>query len=285
VDFDRFKTNVLPPNTYVEKAKIRFDKGHESVNFPPYMAFYKSLRDESIDHQKILNGQLDVKALSLAFCGFPNLNKVAIIFTSEISVGFQHWRWELVTVETSHTHHISVLTDAIEKARNQRIFPQCIHLSCVDLRDYQQSELGQVALSRSLKRLLSSMPILRLSGSSFPMELICNTPLGIQHIDLCGLTLSRRCLEKLVHNNKNYIRSIGFHDCQVLGKLNGNLLLEMSVLPLCRMIYGEACLLKSKGTQCNCTASSQGWTIQIDRDAKSGSLGEDQLRKRKLNQI
>lgn len=227
-----------------------------------------------------------MKALSLAFCGFPNLNEVAIIFTSEISVGFQPWRWEFVTVETSHTHHISVLTDAIEKARNQRIFPQCIHLSCVDLRDYQQSELGQVALSRSLKRLHSTMPILRLSGSSFPMELICNTPLGIQHIDLCGLTLSRRSLEKLVHNNKNYIRSIRFHDCQVLGKLNGNLLLEMSVLPLCRTVYAGARLLESKGTQCNCISLTPGWTIQIDRESEERIRGHDQLeRKRKFSQI
>src|SRR4051794_22097086 len=121
----------------------------------------------------------------------------------------------MTAAENSYEYHVRVVSNVIRSPRNNGIAIHTISLLPFYLPYYHTWEVPNLStLSESLRKLLESVRVLRLIGSSSPLELLSQCALDLHQLDVCHVVAKYDALKDFVDTNKRYIRSIGFHDVQ-----------------------------------------------------------------------
>lgn len=270
LDFSYFKSHLLTPDSYVETTKEIYDADGEADEYPSYMVIYKTLHDICKEQRSIVDNGVDRSVLSSTFGALPRLTEVGMSFCEAIEddSSLSPFTPGMTTAEDSYEYHVRVVSDAIQSSRNKGAAIHTISLSEFDLPYYHTWEVPDLStLSESLRKLLESIQVLRLSYSSSPLELLSHCALDIYQLDMCRVVAKHNVLEDFLEMNKGSIRSIGFHDVKITGssrlesKLSG---LSSSVL--CKMLkvsQSSSC----RAADCGCLPfRKEGWRMLLDNN-------------------
>jgi hypothetical protein len=279
VDFDRFKSNILSPDSYVEEAKDLYDAGYPADECPRYMVTYDTLHNMCKEQQDIVHNSIDLTVLSSAFRELPRLAELSLDFCQ--TVGREDWlesylSLRMTTIEKSHEHHVRVVSSATQRAKDNGISLRAIHLFQLELPYYHTWEVPDLgALSGALRELLGLVAILRLRGSDSPLELLSHRALNLRQFDMCDLTVEYASLKDFLESNSKAIRSVGFHDVQLTGlnQLEAKLS-ELSPELLCSMLNIAPESNQCRATDCICLpAWKKGWRLLFVVNYGSGEEG------------
>lgn len=167
LDFDRFKFDLLTPDSYVEEAKDLYDAGGEADECPSYMVIYETLHNICKDQRSIVDDVVDLSVLSSTFGALPRLTEVDMSFCE--AVEGEDWLMsffasDMVVAEESFEYHVRVASDAIQRARNRGAALHTISILGFNLPSYDTWEVPDLnTLSESLRKLLDSVRVLRLA--------------------------------------------------------------------------------------------------------------------------
>jgi hypothetical protein len=78
-DFDRFRSDILTPNSYVDLAKAVYDEDSDEDECPLYMAIYKTVRSMCREQRNVVDEGADL-ILSSIFSTLPLLTEVRLSF-------------------------------------------------------------------------------------------------------------------------------------------------------------------------------------------------------------
>ncbi|KAH6703074.1 hypothetical protein BKA61DRAFT_191912 [Leptodontidium sp. MPI-SDFR-AT-0119] len=269
LDFSCFKYDLLTPDSYVETAKEIYDGGGRADEYPSYMAIYETLHDICEEQRSIVNNGVDLSVLASTFGALPRLTEVGLSFCEAIEddSSLSPFTLGMTTAEDSYEYHLRVVSDAIQSSRNRGVAINTISLSGFNLPYYHAWEVPELStLSESLRKLLQSIRVLRLSYSSSPLELLSRCALDTYQLDMCCMVVKCNALEDFLETNKRSLRSIGFHDVTItessrLGSLSG-----LSSDILCKMMkvsQSSSC----RAADCGCLPfRKEGWRMLLNGD-------------------
>ncbi|KFY67993.1 hypothetical protein V497_00095, partial [Pseudogymnoascus sp. VKM F-4516 (FW-969)] len=219
LNFDRFRSDILTPDDHVEQAKDLYDEGYEANEFHSYMAIYKTVHGICREQRSIVDEGTDL-ILSSVFCALPLLQEVRLSFSEVLED--QGWLLipDMVIKNEFYTHHLQVVSSAIQRARSAGVAIHTISLLHFDLPFYdtwwKEPNLGP--LSESLRQLLKNVKVLRVRGvSKRILELLSHCTFDLHQLDMCGVVASEMIIKDFFETSKKSIRSIGFHDVGILG--------------------------------------------------------------------
>ncbi|KAH6662963.1 hypothetical protein B0J14DRAFT_621705 [Halenospora varia] len=244
LDFNRFKSDLLTLDSYVETAKDIYDANGKADECPSYM-------------RSIVNYGVDRSVLSFALGAFSRLTNVRLSFCETIEDRDEQlspFISNMTIAEESYEYHVRVVSDAIQSARNKGIVIHTISLSGYHLPYYYTWEIPDLStLSESLRKLLESVRVLCLIGSSSSLELLSHCALDLHELDMCHVVAEYDTLQDFLETNKRSIRSIGFHDVEIIepGRKLWSKLVELSSSMLCEMLKVPQFVL-CRAADCGC---------------------------------
>ncbi|KAH8799386.1 hypothetical protein F5884DRAFT_811731 [Xylogone sp. PMI_703] len=270
LDFNRFKSDLLTPDSYVETAKELYDAGDEADESPSYMIIYEALHDICKEQRSIVDNGVDLSVLSSTFGALPRLSDVGLSFceTTHEDSQLSPFTYNMTTAEESYEYHVRVVSDAIQSARKRGAAIHTISLSGFNLPYYYTWEVPDLStLSESLKKLLKSVLVLRLSYSNSLLTLLSHCTLNLHQLDMCHVEVDRNSLEDFLETNKRSICSIGFHDVKIAG--SGQAESELSGLSssmLCEMLKSSQ-PAPCRAADCGCLLfRKEGWRLILNDD-------------------
>ncbi|KFY50810.1 hypothetical protein V495_00083, partial [Pseudogymnoascus sp. VKM F-4514 (FW-929)] len=74
LDFDRFRSDILTPDSHVDQAKDMYDSGFEADEFHSYMTIYETVYSICREQRSIVDDGADM-ILSSDFCALPLLQE------------------------------------------------------------------------------------------------------------------------------------------------------------------------------------------------------------------
>ncbi|KAL3418453.1 hypothetical protein PVAG01_10169 [Phlyctema vagabunda] len=131
LDFNRFKSDLLTLDNYVETAKDLYDTGGEADKCPSYMVIYDILRRICKEQRSIIDNSVDRSVLSSAFGALPRLTDVGLSFCDAIEEDdwlLSSFASDMVVAEESYEYHVRVVSDAIQSARHEGVAIHTIRL-------------------------------------------------------------------------------------------------------------------------------------------------------------
>jgi hypothetical protein len=154
-------------------------------------------------------------------------------------------------------------------------------LSGFDLPYYHTWEVPDLStLSESLRKLLESVQVLRLTRSNSPLELLSHCSLNLHQLDMCHAVSKHNALEDFLETNKRSICSIGFHDVKITdsSQLESHLS-ELSSGMLCQLLnvpQSTPC----RAVDCGCLPfHKEGWRLLLNDNHIQRSAGTSTKRK------
>ena len=204
------------------------------------MVIYETIHRACKEQRSIVDNGLDLSVLSSTFRALPRLTDVGLAFCGAIEGEdwlLSSFTSDMVVAEESYEYHVRVTSEALQCAKNRGVTIQTISLSFFNLPYYHTWEVPHLStLSKSLRKLLESVKVLRLIDSSSALELLSHCALDLHRLDLCRIVTEYNALEDFLETNKISICSVGFHDVKTRGpgQLEGNLS-ELSSIMLCKM--------------------------------------------------
>ena len=188
---------------------------------PSYMIIYDTLHSTCEEQRSIADEGVDYTTLSSVLGALPCLTEVCLRFRWTVRgqerlgryVHFQH----MIMPDRSCQHHIRVVSNALRRAIYSGVRAQAVNLLGFKLwaRDVQQDYFLN-RLSRPLTELLRFVQILRLTASHSALEVLSLCTLDIHQFDMCSAVVNYEKLEGFLEGNKKSIRSIGFHNVQMI---------------------------------------------------------------------
>ncbi|OBT89441.1 hypothetical protein VE02_02027 [Pseudogymnoascus sp. 03VT05] len=135
LDFVRFRSDILTPDSHVEQAKDLYDAGYEADEFHSYMAIYKTVHGICREQRSIVDEGADL-ILSSVFCALPLLQEVRLSFSEVLED--QGWLLipDMVIKNEFYKHHLQVVSSAIQRARSAGIAIHTISLLHFELPFY-----------------------------------------------------------------------------------------------------------------------------------------------------
>jgi hypothetical protein len=271
LDFNRFKSDLLTPDSYVETAKDLYYAGGEADECPLYMVIYETIHSACEEQRSIVDNGLDLSVLSSTFRALPRLTDVGLAFCGAIEGEdwlLSSFASDMVVAEESYEYHVRVTSEALQRAKNRGVTIYTISLSFFNLPYYHTWEVPHLStLSESLRKLLESVKVLRLIDSSSALELLSYCALDLHQLDLRRIVTEYNTLEDSLETNKRSICSVGFHDVKTRGpgQLEGNLS-ELSSSMLCKMLKVPLSTLR-QAADCVCRSSwKRGWRLLLHND-------------------
>lgn len=158
LSFEKFKSEMLTPESYVEEAKDLYDCGYPADECPPYMVIYETLRTICENQQEILENNKDVDVLLSVLSALPRLSEIEI--DSCQSIEEPPWVDSYLSLgitakEVSNTHHIRTITKALQRRSECTTPLVTIGLSSLEPPHYNFWELPEFpSLSCALELLL-----------------------------------------------------------------------------------------------------------------------------------
>ena len=193
------------------------DAGGEADEYPSYMVIYEALHDICKEQRSIIDKGVDLAVLCSTFGALPRLTEVGLSFCEAIEddLSPSPFTAGMATAEDSYQYHLRVVSDAIQNSRRGAAI-NTLSLSGFDLPYCHVWEILDLStLLESLRKLLQSVRVLRLSYSSSPLELLSRCALDIYQLDMCCMVVKRNALHDFLQANKRSICSIGFHDVTI----------------------------------------------------------------------
>ncbi|KAH6696619.1 hypothetical protein BKA61DRAFT_497630, partial [Leptodontidium sp. MPI-SDFR-AT-0119] len=269
LDFSCFKYDLLTPDSYMETAKEIYDGGNRANDYPSYIVIYETLHDICEEQRNIVDNGVDLSVLSSTFGALPRLTEVGLSFCEVIEddSSLSPFTAGMTTAEDSYGYHLRVVSDAIQSSRNRGAAINTVSLSGFNLPYYHEWEVPELStLLESLGKLLQSVRVIRLSDSSFPLEVLSRCALDIHQLDMCYIVVKRNALEDFLETNKISLRSIGFHDVTITessrlvspSRLSSDMLCKMMKIP-----QSSSC----QAALCGCLPfRKEGWRILLNSD-------------------
>ena len=253
----------------METTKEIYDAGGEADEYPSYMVIYETLHDVCKEQRSIVDNGVDLSVLSSTFGALPRLTEIGLSFCEAIEddSSLSPFTPGMTTAEDSYEYHLRVVSDAIQSSRNRGAAIHTINLSGFDLPYYHAWEVPDLStLSESLRKLLESIQVLRLSHSSSPLELLSQYALDIYQLDMCCMVAKHNALEDFLEMNKRSLRSIGFHDVKIIGSSRLESLSELSLDMLCKMLKVSQSA-PCRAADCGCLRfRKEGWRVLLNDD-------------------
>jgi hypothetical protein len=268
LNFDHFKTHIFPLDRHAEEMKYICDRGYPD-ECPAYMAIYDTLYTICKGQRDIVDNGIDLIVLSSALTALPRLLEVGLCFY-KMAKG-EDWlfpyllAWDLTLLEKSHQHHIQVVSNAIRSARNWGAPIHTINLLQLELPYHNPWQVRDLSsLSEALRDLLDFAQVLRLSGSSFPLQLLSHRALDLHQFDMCNLVVEHTALTDFLETNQKSIRSIGFHHVATTGSSQPESRLSSSIL--CSMLNVTQSTA-FRVADCDCLPFlAEGWRLLLSDD-------------------
>jgi hypothetical protein len=138
LDFNRFRSDVLTPDSYVELAKDLYD-AECADDLHPYMSVYETVNDICKEQHSIVDGGIDVSVLPSLFIALPRLTELRLSFLE--ALGEQSWVLssltpDIVMEKEPYESHIRVVSNAIQSARKRGVVILATSLLEFDLPHY-----------------------------------------------------------------------------------------------------------------------------------------------------
>ncbi|KIM96809.1 hypothetical protein OIDMADRAFT_131577 [Oidiodendron maius Zn] len=237
LDFDRFRSDILTPGSYVDLAKDLYDA--ECDDCPSYMAIYEIVRGICREQRGIIDEGADL-VLSSIFEALPLLKEVRLSFCEaleECGWVLKSLASDMIMEEEFYQHHLRVVSGAIQSARSRGVAIHTISLLDFDLPYYDPWKVPDLnPLSGSLRQLLEHIKVLRLGRSGCVLELLSHCKLNLHQLDVCSLAVEHKTLKGFLDANKTFIRSIGFHDVAIRESRRPENKSQLSASMLCNML-------------------------------------------------
>lgn len=270
----------------METAKELYNAGGEADECPPYMVIYEIVHSICKEQRNIVDSGTDLSVLSSTLGALPCLTEVALSFCEAIeshNAMLLSFASDIILVEESYEYHMRVVSDALQSARSSGVTIHTISLSDFNLPYYSTWEVPDLrTLSESLRKLLESVPVLRLTRSKSPLELLSHSALNLHQLDMCHIVSKHNALEDFLEANKRSIRSIGFHDVKITSSSRRAGLSKLSSGMLCQMLnvpQSTPC----RAVNCGCLLfRKEGWRLLLN-DNLQRSAGT--LTKRKFDEV
>ncbi|KFZ19232.1 hypothetical protein V501_00758 [Pseudogymnoascus sp. VKM F-4519 (FW-2642)] len=282
LDFSRFRSDILTPDSYVDQAKDMYDAGYEADEFHSYMAMYKTVHSICREQRSIVDEGADLM-LSSVFCALPLLQEVRLSFYEVLEDDGWLLTSDMVIKEELYKHHLQVVSSAIQRARSAGVAIHTISLLQFELPFYDSWEEPNLGpLSESLRQLLKNVKVLRVRGVfKRVLELLSHCAFDLHQLDMCRVAPGK-IVKDFFETNKKSIRSIGFHDVGILGIPGLNRLYSktpLSASMLCRMLGVPQSTL-CRAAACGCLLwRKEGWRLMFGDDCSQLSTGTSAKRK------
>ncbi|OBT50201.1 hypothetical protein VE04_09953 [Pseudogymnoascus sp. 24MN13] len=263
LDFDRFRSDILTPDSHVEQAKDLYDAGYESDEFHSYMAIYKTVH---------------------GICRELRSIEVRLSFSEVLEDDGWLLTPDMVIKNEFYKHHLQVVSSAIQRARSAGVAIHTISLLHFELPFYDSWEEPNLGpLSESLRQLLKNVKVLRVHGvSERVLELLSHCAFDLHQLDMCRVVAPEKVIKDFFETNKKSIRSIGFHDVGILGIPGLNRLdskTPLSASMLCRMLGVPQSTL-CRAADCGCLLWwKDGRRLMFGDDCSQLSTGTSVKRK------
>ncbi|KFY04717.1 hypothetical protein O988_00577 [Pseudogymnoascus sp. VKM F-3808] len=161
LDFSRFRSDILTPDSYVDRAKDMYDTGHK-IDDLSYMDIYETAHSMCTEQCSIVDEGADL-ILSSVFCALPLLQEVRLSFSEVLEDDGWLLTPDMVVKNEFYKHHLQVVSSAIQRARSAGVAIHTISLLHFELPFYNSwEEPNQGPLSESLRQLLKNVNVLRL---------------------------------------------------------------------------------------------------------------------------
>lgn len=262
----------------MEHAKDMYDEGYEADEFHSYMAIYKSVHGICSEQRGIIDEGADL-ILSSIFCALPLLREMRLSFRE---VKDDDWMAsDMIIKEEVYKHHLQVVSSAIHSARSVGVAIHTVSLLHFKLPYYHSWEQPNLdPLSESLRQLLGNIKVLRLRGiDDSVLEPLSHCAFDLHQLDMCRVVAPEKVIKDFFETNKKSIRSIGFHDVEILGlnRLDSNTPLSASML--CRMLGVPQSTL-CRAADCGCLfRRKEGWRLVVGDGRSQLSTGTSAKRK------
>ena len=245
------------------------DAGGEADEYPSYMVIYEALHDICKEQRSIIDKGVDLAVLCSTFGALPRLTEVGLSFCEAIEddLSPSPFTAGMATAEDSYQYHLRVVSDAIQNSRNRGAAINTISLSGFDLPYCHVWEILDLStLLESLRKLLQSVRVLRLSYSSSPLELLSRCALDIYQLDMCCMVVKHNALQDFLQANKRSICSIGFHDVTITESSRLGSRPKLSSDILCKIMKvspSSSC----RAADCGCLPfRKEGWRMLLNGD-------------------
>jgi hypothetical protein len=268
VDYEYFRSSVLTPENYTAEAKRHYDYGYPPKQYPHYMTIFLSLQKICKKQTLIIERGLDQEALAMAFRAFPYLRELTMHFC--VTMGTTSWLELYVDLavsvtEKSYAHHLQVILDA-SCARSRWGLSQvnAIHLLGLQVQNGQHFDISELmSLSASLRELMSSTRVFKVTRSDSALDLLSHCELNIEQFDMCETMVNYRTLKRLLTTNRKSICSIGFHNVLVSGMpLQDQTLPFLNVDLLCQLIDSQEGM-QGQEAYCHCCSQQKCWRLLV----------------------
>lgn len=80
MDFEKFKTDVITPEIYVEDAKEMYDADYDPEEYPSYMAICEVGLDMCDEQREIVDNSMDLAVLSSTLRSLPKIAELNVVF-------------------------------------------------------------------------------------------------------------------------------------------------------------------------------------------------------------
>lgn len=270
LDFNRFKSNLLTPNSYVKTAKDLYDAGNKADEYPLYIVIYETIYSTCKEQRSIVNNSFNLSVLLSTFKALPRLTDVGLAFYRTIEREDQllsSFALNIVVIEESYKYYIQVTSEALQRTKNGGVTIYTINLSFFNLLYYYTWEVSNLStLSESLRKLLESIKVLRLIDSSSALKLLSYYALDLYQLNLCRIVTKYNTLKDFLETNKRLICSISFYNVKThglsqlegsLSKLSSNMLCKMLKVPLFTLYQAANCV---------CRSQKRGWRLLLHND-------------------
>ncbi|OBT92531.1 hypothetical protein VE01_09445 [Pseudogymnoascus verrucosus] len=272
LDFDHFRSNILTPDSYVDIAKDKYDAGYEADEFHSYMAIYKTAHDICSEQRSIIDEGADL-ILSSIFCALPLLQEVRLSFFEVLEDDDCLLTADIIIKEEFYKHHLQVVSSAIQAARSAGVVIHTVSLLYFKLPFFwKEPNLGP--LSESLRQLLVNIKVLRVRGvDDRVLELLSHCAFDLHQLDMCRVVAPEKVIKDFFETNKKSIRSIGFHDVEILKSKLPYRKTSLSASMLCRMLdvpQSTPC----RAADCGCLLwLKEGWRLGVGEGCSQLSTG------------
>ncbi|PGG99691.1 hypothetical protein AJ80_09305 [Polytolypa hystricis UAMH7299] len=261
LDFDCFKSNIFTPEDYMEEAKDLYDTGYPADKCAPYIVIYNALRRVCEEQRNIVDSSLDPTLLSSALAALPRLKELSLCFCETVE-RTQEWLEPYLALD------MNIIPESPQMPSRTPEIMLPYH------GPWEIPNLG--TLSESLAGLLGQVQTLHLTRCGHLLELLSHCTLNLHRLDMCHVILEA---------NSKSIRSIRFHDVQLIGEDRLETLSHgLSPELLCSMLDMAPMSVLSRAVGCQCLPFwEKGWSLLLGDDRSRCRVGGSS--KRKLSDV
>jgi hypothetical protein len=217
MDFEFFRRNILS-HDYADISREITGGRDPAERHIPYMLVYNTFRGICKEQREIVDRHEDLIALSAVFSRLPKLTKLGLCFCQTLSK--ENWVpffMDRTVGRNTYRHHFHVILDALNAARDHKVFLKSIHFVGLELPYYCSLNTTEAqALRIYLLDIIRCTKNLSLSGSGSPLKSLTHTTLHLQQLHLCCLSVPQHTLREFFQNNANSIESVGFHNVRLI---------------------------------------------------------------------